>query len=532
MKTINHPEDPASPKLFADEELGWWATRLGAPAYRKLQEGWQGVFRRSILKLMPAQELGQHFSEGMGRPSKELYSMAGLMLIAEFRDFTGEQAAEAYTFDASVQFALNLPRDGQYLSARSVDNYRSRFRKDEHAQRVFEQVTMTLVEELQVDISRQRLDSTHVLSHMARMGRQQLLAVGVRRFVVQLGRRDARRHQELSSELRGRYEPAQSRLFGQGTRKEQKREEAIEQIGRDMAELLARFEKDERISVMPAYKAMARLFEEHFEPVEKSPGRWKLRQRSLDEQGGSRGTLQNPSDLEAGYSGHKGPGYQAQLAQALPPRDAQGRREGPGLITAVVPQSAAVRDNEALCEVLSQQERTGLKAGEMTADTIYGSDENVEICKQKGVRLISPVVGVAPSKAHPKHNLSKDQKAHKQRLQERRAQQETPEWRKVYATRSGIEGLHRALDVVTGFKQLRVRGLAAVGMALPLKAAGWNIAAAAKILASRRRRAPRAPWRANRATPGHVTLAIITILLAVLGGSKRPPLGGSINRHP
>lgn len=516
MRTINPPEDPEKPKLFADEELGWWATRLGGPAYRKLQDSWQGVFRRSILKLMPAQELGKEFSAQMGRPSKELYSIAGLMLIAEFKNLTGEQAAEAYTFDASIQFALNLPRDGQYLSPRSVDNYRRKFRDHEHAQQIFEQVARTLVEQLQLDIARQRLDSTHVLSNMARFGRQQLLAAGVRRFLVQLRKKHFGQYQGLAKELRERYEPAESRLFGQGTRKAQGREEAIAQIGRDMAGLVVRFETHESIRVLASYKAMAQLFAEHFELPDKPEGKIQLRKQSRDEQGGSRRTLQNPSDAQAGYNGHKGAGYQAQIAQALPPRDAQGKAEGPGLITGLVAQSAAVRDNEALEEVFQQQERTGLMAREMTADTIYGSDQNVQASAKLGVELISPVGGAPPSKAEPKENLSKKQKAQKQRLQQRRQVQETPEWCKRYAARSGIEGLHRALDAVTGFKQLRVRGLSSVSMALNLKAAGWNIAAAAKILARRGRKARLAALRGMRQAFSWVATIMMRILMAAL----------------
>ena len=96
--------------------------------------------------------------------------------------------------------------------------------------------------------------------------------------------------------------------------------------------------------------------------------------------GGRAHCLQNPSDTDAGYSGHKGPGHQVQIAQALPPRDADGKIEGPGLLTACEPQERAL----------------------------------------------------------------------KERLAARREEQQTAEWKRPYAARSGIEGVHRALDAVTG----------------------------------------------------------------------------------
>ena len=54
---------------------------LSDTAYKKLLSGWQGVFRCAILELLPADALAQHFDPQMGHPTKELYSMAGLLLI-------------------------------------------------------------------------------------------------------------------------------------------------------------------------------------------------------------------------------------------------------------------------------------------------------------------------------------------------------------------------------------------------------------------------------------------------------------------
>ncbi len=215
-----------------------------------------------------------------------------------------------------------------------------------------------------------------------------------------------------------------------------------------------------------------------------------IRRQSRDAEGGSTQCLQNPSDTGAGYSGHKGPGYQTQLAQMLPPRDADGHLEGPGLLTACVPQSAAVRDNEALPEILAQQKAAGLLPEQMVADTLYGSDANVQQCGALGVKLLSPVGGVEPKRqGEVRHWCSRAERERKARLAQRRAEQETPEWRKEYAQRSGIEGVNRALDATTGAKQLRVRGTRAVIVAVSLKATGWNILAAAKIRARRNRKA-------------------------------------------
>ena len=170
MRHYITPEDLPQNLLFDDSATPWIHTQLDPSALRTLNEGWQGVFRRTALKCLPAPEIAQHFSAAFGRPTKEIYSMIGLLLIMEFKQWTADEAAEAYSFDAGVQFALNLARDHQYVCPRTVENYKRLLREgDEHCADIFGTVTSALVLELQIDITRQRLDSTHVFSYMARL---------------------------------------------------------------------------------------------------------------------------------------------------------------------------------------------------------------------------------------------------------------------------------------------------------------------------------------------------------------------------
>ena len=54
---------------------------LSPVALRRLQESWQHLFRRAILERLPANASAVHFHDVMGRPTKELYSVASLLLI-------------------------------------------------------------------------------------------------------------------------------------------------------------------------------------------------------------------------------------------------------------------------------------------------------------------------------------------------------------------------------------------------------------------------------------------------------------------
>src|SRR4051812_20769213 len=202
-----HAVDPRQSRLFDPFDgvippTGW----------RIIAEGWQGVFRHVLLEVMPVARLGQHFSDSLGAPTKELYSMAGLVFLADFFGWTAQEAIEAYIFRSDVQYALNL-EPGATVSTRTFERYQKLFRDNDLAARLFHDVTTQLIQALDLNVSRQRLDSTHVFSHMASFGRTKLMAVAIKRFLTQLNRHDSDAFAALPEDLRSRYAPAQARLF-------------------------------------------------------------------------------------------------------------------------------------------------------------------------------------------------------------------------------------------------------------------------------------------------------------------------------
>ena len=129
-------EDPRQSGLF-----DVFAGILSPVAYRRLQGGWQHLFRTAILGRMPAGKPGDHFHPEMGRPSKELSSMAGLLFIMEFRDWTHEEASDAYMFNVDLQYVLNLQPEQQSLCRRTIERYIALFREDDLARWIMHDVT-------------------------------------------------------------------------------------------------------------------------------------------------------------------------------------------------------------------------------------------------------------------------------------------------------------------------------------------------------------------------------------------------------
>ena len=174
---------------------------------RRLLDSWPGVFRHVILELMPVSVLRGHFHPTMGRPTRELYSMAGLILLMECMNWTQQQAVDAYSFHLEVQYALNLEPVAQELSKRTLERYLVHFEQDDLAQQVLRDVTDRLVTVLGTRIDQQRLDSTHFFSDMACLGRTRLMGVAIKRFLTQVKRHAPPAYAELDETLRQRYAP-------------------------------------------------------------------------------------------------------------------------------------------------------------------------------------------------------------------------------------------------------------------------------------------------------------------------------------
>jgi len=514
---MKHFTDPRQSRLFDP-----FADVFSEMAYRRIRDGWQGVFRHVILELLPARELGEHFHEVLGRPTKELYSVAGLLLIKEFKNWTLPEAAEAYMFHADVQYALNLEPAQQSLCERTIERYEDIFREDDLAAQVMHTVTVCLAEVLEIHIDQQRLDSTHVFSDMATFGRTRMMGVAIRRFLTQVKRHAAETYPGLPEELRRRYEPAEHQLFGKAGKDAEGRARLRQQVAEDLHFLVERFADDPAMVQRTSYQSLVVIFQQQC--VVES-GTVVVRAKT----GGH--CVQNPSDPDATYDGKKGPGYQVQLVETChPDNEVQ-------LLTVALPQTAVASDAHALTPVLADLAKKELLPKEMTADTAYGSDENQQLAAKYGVELVSPVSG---PKTDP-HQLNVDDFAideatgqvtscpagheplestrdaasgtttttmpreacagcpfrrecpiketatgfrlestgKQRRLEERRREEATPAFQERYARRAGIEstnsGLKRRLDM----GQVRVRGSPSVFHSILLKVAGWNVLRAA-----------------------------------------------------
>ena len=506
---------------------------LGPKRLGLLESSWAHLFREEILHKLPAEKLFPLYSETTGRRTKELYAMLGLVLLQQMEDLTDEETVRQFAFNIMWQYALNVTDAtdfSSYVSPRSLWSMRDIVGRLGLEQAIFENITDALKKLFELDPSKQRLDSIHIFSNMAHLGRVRLFVKTIRKFLVNLKRRHNELYQSLG-EVAVRYD---ERNDGQFAVKPSESSLKLQEVGSDCFMLVERFKAHEAVVAMTSYQLLVRLFNEQCVVENSETGATVTIKPNKDVPSNS---LQNPSDPDAGYSGHKGKGYQMQVMETYSPDKSQ-----PDLITHVKVEAAHESDAQALLPAIEDVEARKLSPTELLADSLYGGDANVEKARKHGVEVVSPTMGEqshtisladfhysetdemlscpmdqVPQRTKTGKNggkivhfdkticdlcprqsdcpvkrvkqsatISYDAKA--LRLARRRAKEKTEAFREAYRYRAGIEGTMSDLDRLTGIKHLRVRGMMQVRAAATLKATGLNILRSSAFRIRKRRR--------------------------------------------
>jgi hypothetical protein len=504
---------------------------LGPKRQKLIEASWAKLFRDHILFELPVDKIFENYHWAVGRPTKELYAMLGVMILQQMHDLTDEETIHQYAFNIEWHYALDITDDSDaasYLCPKTLWAMRHLLSEQNLYGVLFESVTDKLAQVFSVDTSRQRYDSVHLFSNMRHLGRIGLFVATIRKFLVNLKRHQRVLFDALGQEWTNRYLTKQGQaVFSMVKPSESVR--TLEVLGNDLFFLVEQFKSNPHISGMSSYQLLVRLLREQcrVDSITEAEGSKVLIRPNQEVPSDS---LQSPSDPDASYDGHKGKGYQMQVAETYS-RDES--KNSLCLITEVIVEPAHRSDAEALIPLIEATQQRGVGPKEVLADSLYGGDDNCEKARERSVELISPVIGrpqeseltladftwadegavrVCPQGHVPikvKHKkdshtavfsievcraclrvkdcpvkvgekgsyLHYDGKA--LRLAKRRAYEKTPAFQEVYRFRAGIEGTISQLDRKSGLKHLRVRGLAAVSFCATLKAAGLNLLRAA-----------------------------------------------------
>lgn len=507
---------------------------LGPKRLTELQNSWAEIFRQEILPVLPVELLRKYYDDKHGRPSKEMYAMLGLMILQQMHDLTDQKAVGDFMFDIRWRYALDIPGDSDresYVSVKSLWTMRKHLTEEGLDVKIFEIATNKLAQVFKVYFDTQRLDSVHIQSNMRHLGRISLFSRTIKKFMLNLKRQHRVFYDQLeSSRFKSYLNKDEESLFAAVKPSETMKTLSI--LAEDTHYLLQKFSSNEKVKSMSSFKLLSRLFKDQCTCEDDLANKAKKSITVKPNHEVPSDSLQNPSDEDAGYSGHKGQGYQVQVMETYS-EDKDEKQLS--LITHVKVESADKHDSKALLPALKDTDRRHMSPNELLADSLYGCDENVTKAKQdfktdvlapvmgaknKGLNLEHFTIDIKNQITHcPQGNkpvsvikpndrfiakfnpsdcsscpqlincpVSEGKKAytlyydHKMiRLAKRRHYETTESFKNTYRFRAGVEATMSEYDRLTGVKHLRVRRLKPVRYAATLKALGLNILRSARF---------------------------------------------------
>ena len=510
---------------------------LGPKRRKLLDDSWAGLFREHILSELPVHKIASCYTDGFGRPTKEIFATMGAFILQQMHDLTDEETVSQFSFNLQWHYALDIPGESdeaKYLCTKTLWTLRHIVAEKGLDRELFNATTETLAKVFGVDTSKQRIDSVHIRSNMRHLGRICIFCQSIHNFLVNLKRQRRAIFETIEKELSERY-LTEKALGCFSLVKPSESAKTLETVSRDLFSLVERFRENKQVKSLTTFGTLLRVLKDQCAVSTADAGPVEMALKEPKEILSS--SLQNPSDPDAGYDAHKGKGYQVQVMETYcDSKDESLREKTLNLITHVEVESAHISDVHALIPALESTKERGLAPQEVLADSLYGSDENSEKAKDLGVEVISPVMGTpqeeilsltdfpqtdtgkiaacpqghAPVKikqgkkntcnvafasehcdvcplrercpvrpGRKRHYLRFNLKA--LRIAARRAREHTPEFKDKYRWRSGIESTFSGMDKMTGVKRLRIRGLSAVGYCARLKAIGVNLFRAARV---------------------------------------------------
>lgn len=524
---------------------------------RMLDEDWPGLFREHLLEELPVDQMLPHFTDGVGRPSKELHTVLGVLLLQQTMDLTDKATIEQLCFNIQWHYALNIPEesdDAKYISEKTLYSMRQVMIDNHLDETMFDAISDKLAMVFGVDTKDQRIDSVHIKSNMRRLGRITIFSQTIFKFLVNLKRHHRVLFDAIDENIIARYWGKKA-IATFSMVKPSESEKTLKTVSTDLFDLIEQFKDQPAVCSMHSYKLMQRVLADQCNLGSGTGGGKVTVKKPADIPADS---LQNPSDPDATFSGHKGQGYQVQVMETFSRSEGKDEKQKQlNLITHVNVQTACEHDSHALAPAIADTRVRGIGPEKLLADTLYGSDTNDRIAQVATVELVAPThkgrgkdllsqfsfdekglvtvcpAGHRPDKTSPKTKRSNysasfdlqrclacplssqcpvkpgKKKAYlrysakRYRLAKRRAMEASEAFIDDYRWRAGVEATMSEFDRRTGVKKLRVRGMPAVRFYARMKASGLNILRAGAVRKARR--------KAQKADGAHTGLIHILI---------------------
>jgi hypothetical protein len=369
-------------KTNPQQKLFGVGSQLSSSLRNRLKSSWAHLFKTEILPILFKNEDQYAMLYGKtGRPNFSVARMLGLCLLQEFNSLSDQQALDAFSFDIRWRYALDISGDGDYLSRRSLVEFRRRLAaKDPEmklVRNVFDTVRNQALKKLGLSTSDQRVDSTHVISNIRTRGRLALFSNTISYFLKSL---DDVRFSRVPKSIQQWHTTESEGWFGLGPAEQKVK---IQELAEYLYELIVIFENDNEINSSEAYQLLERLFREQCEIKNDSSSNEESLSIQIKKKPDGE-TLQSPYDPDASY-GHKGSGYSVHITETC------NNTEKTEIITDYEVHGAARSDVGKALSVVERLDDAGIKPETFFADGGYPSVPSAFKITEKEIDFIAPI---------------------------------------------------------------------------------------------------------------------------------------------
>jgi len=344
---------------------------LNARQKKLLENSWSTTFRQEVFHQIPEETFSVLYSKGYSRPNAPINVMVGAEILKEGHGWSDETLEYEINFNLQVRYALGLDDIGSEVpTLRTIYNFRRRVR--EYAEKegenlyetVFQQLTDKQLERLSIKTGWQRMDSTQLLSNIARLNRLELVMSVFQKGVKGLPKADQARWDKKGTIYLAH--PAQRICY---RLKKEEQEEHLKKLGG----LLIELEQDlGKVGSKEVENLVKRVIQEQYHQINEE---WEpLPSKEIKAH-----SLQSAHDPEATYrpkhgQGHKG--YVTNISETCDPTNPVQ------LITSVETAPNTTDDGTLLSNAVDNMVDRGLEITEFTVDGGYNGDI-AGACEQK-----------------------------------------------------------------------------------------------------------------------------------------------------
>jgi len=369
-------------KTTPQQKLFGVGTQLSPSLRSRIESSWAHLFKFEVLPILFKNEDRYAMLYGKtGRPNFSVARLLGLCLLQELNNLSDQQALDTFSFDIRWRYALDVSDEEDYLSRRSLVEFRRRLAAKDPAMKlvrnVFDNIRDSAIKKLGLSACDQRLDSTHIISNIRIRGRLALFSNTLTLFLKSL---DESQFSRIPKAIQQWHSSESEGWFGLGPAEQKVK---LGELAQYLHELIVIFDKDNEVKSSEPYQLLNRLFCEQCEftnshPSDEQSSKIQVKKKSEGE------TFQSPYDPDASY-GHKGAGYSVHITETC------NNSEKTEIITDYEVHGAARSDIGKALSVIERLDAAGLKPETLFADGGYPSVPSSFKVIEQHIEFIAPV---------------------------------------------------------------------------------------------------------------------------------------------